>query len=77
MKKNSRMLVTVAESEGITNPRVIGGDPHARLVGEYKGKPFFMVCTISKGKSVDRPRGLQYTRANIRKVKRKIEGTTA
>jgi hypothetical protein len=73
MDKNSREIARLAEREGVRKAKVIGGSPHCRLVGEYQGKPFSMVCTISKSKSLERNRGLVSTRANIRAIIKKLE----
>jgi hypothetical protein len=70
MKKSARELVKLAATEGIRRPKVIPGTPHARLVGEYNGKPFSMVCCLSKSLEADRVRA--YARSNIRQAIRKL-----
>ena len=74
MMKIQRELIRLAQKEGIERPHITPGDPHARLNGLYLGKPFSIVVSLSK--SFGGHRTVGYNRANIRKVKRKIEGAS-
>jgi hypothetical protein len=69
----SREIVRLAESLGVEKPKVMGGDPHARLTGTYKGKALKMVVSTSKG-MFDRPRGKALNKSNIKRELRRLDG---
>jgi hypothetical protein len=74
MRREERTLISLAEREGVQKAKIVPGQPHARLVGEYGGKPFYMVCTISGAKGSERcQRNMQNNKANIRRVIRKLK----
>jgi hypothetical protein len=73
MDRISREIVKIARALGVESPQVIGGSPHSRLVGTYKGKELRMVVSISKG-MYDRPRGKDLSKANIKRELRRLDG---
>lgn len=73
MDRISREISKLAESLGVEKPKVVGGDPHCRLIGTYRGKEFRMVCSISKGKW-DGRYGHGLYRANIKRELRRLDG---
>jgi hypothetical protein len=72
MMKIQREILRLAQREGIEKPHITPGDPHARLSGLYLGRSFSIVVSLSKSFGGHRTAG--YNKANIRKIKRKIEG---
>jgi hypothetical protein len=74
MRRQERALIRLAELEGVKKVKIISGQPHARMIGEYEGKPFNMVCCISTSKGVERcSRLMQNSRTNIRQAVRKLK----
>jgi hypothetical protein len=73
MDRISREIVRIAESLGVEKAKVVGGSPHSRLVGTYRGKELKMVVSTSRG-MFDRPRGKDLNKANIKRELRKLEG---
>lgn len=74
MDKPAREIMKMAERLGVEKPSIQRGDPHCRLVGTYRGQPFKVVVTLSKGKFA-RDRGPMTMKTNIRRKMREIEAT--
>lgn len=68
MRKEIREIERIASELGISDAKVIAGDPHARLIGHVGGVAINIVVSLSKVFSCTR--NTLSLRTNIRKAMR-------
>ena len=68
MKKAFREIAKLAQAEGVEYPKVVGGDPHARLLGYVAGIPLKLVVSGSKALANQR-----YQRATKLSIRREVQ----